>query len=139
MKVLANSKAETIFVGNGTSNRVCVFKVNDYRRVDLFMTIKQIDGPITSLHNHSLSQVTFLRESFYVYCFDYFSTRISVTVFHEASAEDVNRSSTGVMTVGRSVLNNSAKILLVHRCHLVKSMRQLYVKCELERTQQLRR
>lgn len=57
-------------------------------------------------------------------------------IFHpELSTDDVSTLSTGSVTVGRLILNNSAKVMLLDGRHRWQAMRQLHVEGDLRWSQ----
>lgn len=118
---------DVMFVKIGTSVIVPVTNITDYHETDLFVSIEQIEDPITPLRAGCLSHVTALWASISRYGFHYTSSILSVTFYPLVSAGVVSMPSIGSMTVGGQILYNSAKLLFLNRCRRLEAMQQLQV------------
>lgn len=136
VKVPMTDKAAAIFAENGGVANFPVFDVDNFHHAILFVISKQIDYLYIPPNDIGLSHTTSLLLSFRRFGSHYSGPTLFVTFLPEASAEDVTRLSTGVVTVGRWVLKNSAKAPSLDGHHCLKKMRQLHMKAAIVWVQQ---
>lgn len=74
-----------------------------------------------------LFHVTILSASYRMYGFDYSGDALSVTFHPAVIVEYATTPFTGGMLLGRQVLNNGAKVLVLDGCHRLEAMRRLHV------------
>lgn len=136
MEDLVADKGDAISAENVNAGSARVFNVNDYHQIDIFLGIEQIEDPNSLLHDVSLSHVASLRASVHVHGFSYPHCTWSVIFHSSVSARVVTTRSNGGNTVGRQVLNNSVRVLLLDGLHGLEARWQLHVEGDLGWIQQ---